>query len=278
MLICPVLFIASSSATVFIAAKITGITSQAALTQPFNPLIISMVRLLPIIVIWILFTFIYFFMPNGKINFRSALLGGIIAGSLYQGLQEFYVFIQVALSKYNAIYGSFSALPLFLIWLRLSWLIVLFGAEISFADQNVENTEFEPDCRKVSLTYKKLLALWITRFTVFRFCAEELPPKDSEITEKLGIPVKLLREIVSKLVHSGVLAERNIENTDLTGYCPAVSTDKITIKYVIDAMESDSVEQLPVKKDEVYEKLLENMKILAENIEKSPANVLLKNL
>ena len=77
--------------------------------------------------IWILFTFVYIFMPNIKVRLTSALLAGIIAGTAYEVVQWAYIIFQVGVSKYNAIYGGFAALPLFLAWLQVSWLIVLFG-------------------------------------------------------------------------------------------------------------------------------------------------------
>jgi membrane protein len=82
-------------------------------------------------------------MPNTKVKLKSALWGGVLAGTIYQIVQLAYIKFQVGVSSYGAIYGSFAALPLFLAWLQLSWLIVLLGAEISFAHQNVAAYEFE---------------------------------------------------------------------------------------------------------------------------------------
>ena len=89
------------------------------------------------------FTLLYIIMPNTKVKFGSALIGGIIAGTMFQILQWGYFYFQGMLTSYGAIYGSFAALPLFLIWMQLSWLIVLFGAEVAFANQNVEHYEAE---------------------------------------------------------------------------------------------------------------------------------------
>ena len=99
-----------------------------------------------------MFTFVYIFMPNTKVLFRFGALAGIIAGTGYQIFQWSYINVQINVAKYNAIYGSFAALPLFIIWLQLSWLIVLFGAEITFACQNIDTCEFEPDCREDTVT------------------------------------------------------------------------------------------------------------------------------
>jgi len=170
MLLCPILMILASSVTVFITTQITLITAKVALLGMFSSIIFFVLKLLPYCLIWVLFTFLYIFMPNTKINFKSGILAGIIAGTLYQLVQWGYIVFQVGAAKYNAIYGSFAALPLFLIWLQLSWLIVLFGAELSFAHQNVDTYEFEPDSLNISDHFKKLLSLQTCHVLVKNFC------------------------------------------------------------------------------------------------------------
>ncbi|OGV34246.1 MAG: ribonuclease BN [Lentisphaerae bacterium GWF2_45_14] len=277
-LICPVLIIISSSATVFVSAQLKSIGGMLAYQELLGPVIVYTVRLLPIIVIWVLFTFIYSFMPNTKVRFYSALTAGIIAGSTYQFLQEFYVFVQIALSSYNAIYGSFSALPLFLVWLRLSWLIVLFGAEISFAVQNVENTEYEPDCLRLSLSYKKLIALRICHYIVKRFCAIKRAPSDMEIVDALDIPIRLVRELLFTLVKGGVLSEVVFPDDTASGYQPALDIDKFSIVRVLDAMDSGELGRLPTREDESFKNIVDTFSRFREELEKSPANVLLKDI
>jgi membrane protein len=159
MLISPILFILSSSVTVFITTQITAITQKIALIGMFSPVIFLMLKLIPYGLIWILFIFMYILMPNTKVNFASGLIAGVIAGTIYQIAQWGYITFQVGVAKYNAIYGSFAALPLFLIWIQLSWLVVLFGAEISFAYQYVDTYEFDPDSRRISTAFRKLLSL-----------------------------------------------------------------------------------------------------------------------
>jgi membrane protein len=175
MLICPILFIVSSSATVFVAGRIELLVEKIALLGAISPLIFAILKLFPYCIVWVLFSFIYIFMPNAKINLRSGVLAGIVAGTIFQVVQWVYVTFQIGVAKYNAIYATFAALPLFLLWLQLSWLVVLFGAEISFAHQNVDTYEFEPDCLRASNRFRKLLALRMTHQLVKNFCAGEDP-------------------------------------------------------------------------------------------------------
>ncbi|HOO90878.1 MAG TPA: YihY/virulence factor BrkB family protein [Syntrophales bacterium] len=185
MLLCPILLILSSSAAVFITTQVTLIVEKISLLGIFSPLISFLLKLLPYGIVWVLFSFLYIFMPNTKVNFRSGILAGIIAGTIYQIVQFGYIAFQVGAAKYNAIYGSFAALPLFLIWLQLSWLIVLFGAEFSFAHQNVDTYEFEPDSLKISGSFKRLLSLQIAHLLVSNFAEGEKPLTATQISHRL---------------------------------------------------------------------------------------------
>ena len=143
-------------------------------------------KLLPYLTIWVTFTFIFIFMPNTKVRFLSGLIAGIVAGTLFQLVQWAYVNFQVQITAKYAIYGSFAALPLFLLWLQISWFIILFGAEVSFAHQNVETYEFEPDCLSASRSFKTLLSLFITQRLVHRFCDGEKPSEASSSFARTG--------------------------------------------------------------------------------------------
>ena len=168
-------------------------------------------KLLPYGVIWMLFTLIYVLLPNTTVKIRSGLLGGILAGTMYQVVQWIYIKFQVGVSTYGAIYGSFAAVPLFLVWLQTSWLVVLLGAEISFAEQNVDTYEFEPDIRKVSNHFKRILALRLTQLCVQDFQAGESPRTAEQFSEFLGIPIRLVRQVLSELTEARILSEVTTE-------------------------------------------------------------------
>ncbi len=278
MLICPLLIIIASSATVFIISQITAIIQKLALLEIFSTAIFFILKWLPYCIIWILFTFLYIFMPNTKVKFSSALVAGIIAGTVYQIVQTIYISCQIGVAKYNAIYGSFAALPLFLIWLQLSWLIILFGAEISFAHQNVDTYEFEPDCKNISRHYKNLLSLQITHKLVHNFINETTPVTVDEIAHNLEIPIRIVREILYELIESGIIAETKITNNSEIGYQPARPIEILSIKYVIDAIEHKGAADVPVKQTECLKTLSESLKNFSQLIEKSSYNKLLKHI
>ena len=278
MLISPILFILSSSATVFITTQITAITQRVALIGMFSPVIFLMLKFIPYGLIWILFIFMYILMPNTKVNFSSGLIAGVIAGTIYQIAQWGYITFQVGMAKYNAIYGSFAALPLFLIWIQLSWLIVLLGAEISFAFQYVDTYEFEPDGRVISQAFKKLLSLQISRLVISRFFRAEVPLSAFKIAKTLEIPIRLVQQLLDELVEARVLSETEAQQNTGVSYQPARDINTITINTVIEALEQNGVDNIPIAQTTELGHLSEALKALNEEIKKSPANRLLKDV
>jgi len=278
MLICPVLLILSGSITVFITTRVTQITQKIDLLGAFSPIISLLLKSLPLCVIWLLFTFVYIFMPNTKVNFRAGLLGGIFAGLIYQIVQLAYITFQIGVSRYGAIYGSFAALPLFLIWLQLSWLIVLFGAEVSFAFQNVHTYEFEPDCLRVKPSFKKLLALRIAHSCIKNFSNGDKPRSAEQISHDLEIPIRLVNQILFELVQCRVLSEaRNTSDSEAL-FLPAMNIDKLSINYVIQALEELGTEDIPVARSGELNKLSECLTEFVDTVGKSQANLLLKDI
>jgi membrane protein len=278
MLICPILLIMSSSVTVLITSQVTLIVGKLAFLGPIADVILFSLSLLPFAVIWVVFSFVYIFMPNTKVQFRSGLIAGVIAGTIYQVVQAGYITFQVGVSKYGAIYGSFAALPLFLIWLQLSWLIVLFGAEVSFAEQNVETYEFEPDCLKVSRSFKRLLALIIAHLCVKKFHEAQTPLDADEIARELEIPIRLVRQILFELTEARVLSEVKIDDTENVAYQPGRYIDDLTVVSVVDKLDEHGIDSIPVANTQSLEKLKAALRQIRESIEKLPANVRLKDV
>ncbi|NLB56573.1 MAG: YihY/virulence factor BrkB family protein, partial [Lentisphaerae bacterium] len=102
-----------------------------------------LIKMAPLITTWIAFVFLYKFMPNTKVNMGSALFSGILGGSIWIVWQRVYMILQVGVTRYNAIYATFASVPIFLIWLYMSWQIVLLGAELGFALQNYATYKME---------------------------------------------------------------------------------------------------------------------------------------
>jgi membrane protein len=278
MLICPFLLIMSSSITVVISSQVNVLVEKFWVLKALGPFILFCLSILPYCTVWLTFTFVFIFIPNTKVKLKSGLLAGIVAGTIFQLVQWIYINFQIGAAKYGAIYGSFAALPLFLLWLQISWLVVLFGAELSFAHQNVETYEFEQDCLLASYSFKKMISLLITQNLIHNFCRGEKPSDAAMISHKLEIPIRLVRQILFELVESGILSEVQSDADKSVAYQPAVDVGKLTIKYVVESLEQRGNSDIPVVKTDELNKLSSCLSKFADEIEKSPANILLKDI
>ncbi|MHC4531323.1 MAG: YihY/virulence factor BrkB family protein [Planctomycetota bacterium] len=278
MLVCPILLVLSGSMTVAISSHVRLIIEKTPMFSSIGPFVFFILKLLPYCTIWFIFTFIFIFMPNTKVRLKSGLLAGIVAGTIFQIAQWIYINFQIGAAKYGAIYGSFAALPLFLIWLQVSWLVVLFGAELSFAHQNVDTYEFEQDCLGASYSFKRLISLLIARTLVQDFCEGRKASNASELSQRLEIPIRLVREVLHELSEASILSKSaGVDDKD-PSFQPGRNVEKLTIKYVIDALEAHGNADVPVGKSDELKKLSNCLDKFSAAVDKSPGNILLKNL
>lgn len=278
ILIFPFLMVISSTVTVFVTTEVPAFVNRIDLLGAISPVILFLLKLTPYFVLWLLFTYLYIFMPNAKIKFASGALAGLVAGTGYQLFQNVYIGSQVGLARYNAVYGSFAALPLFIIWMQFSWLIVLFGAELACAHQNAKTEDFGIDVPSLSHSLKRLLALRIMHLVIARFIDGIRDLDTATISVKMDAPVQLVNQVIYELVESGLVSEVKLAEEGTVVYQPAQDPDRLTIKYVIDCLEQNGREDIRVAGSETMNKLIDSLKILGEAVENSPANRLLKDL
>lgn len=278
LFVAPILFVFSSSITVFITTQITNFTEKLDLLGPLSPLIISSLKILPYCVIWFLFTFIYIFMPNTRVRLNSGLLGGIVAGTIFVIVQDIYIKSQVGLTRYGAIYGSFAGIPLFMIWLQASWLVVLFGAEITFAHQNIDTYEMENKSLEASNSLRKVLSLRITQICVKNFTGGEAPWSAEKISGELELPVKLTKSLLTDLVSCRILSETKGADEKAIYYQPARDVNTLSINFILQSLDnigSGDLHLSETKEIEVISRYINDLKAASD---KSDANVLIKEL
>ncbi len=278
VVVAPILLLLSSSVTVFLVEQVQNSAQKFPLLGYLGPVLTSLVSLIPYILIWLVFTLLYIILPNTKVNFKSAMIGGIIAGTMFQLLQWGYIHFQSLLSGYGAVYGGFAALPLFLIWLQTSWLIVLFGAEISFANQNVEHYAGEVESLNISNSYKRTLSLLITRQIVYNFVKGVTPMTAEELANKLDVPVRLVREIIYELLDVGIVSETMTENIKENAYQPAIDTGMLSVGFVLNRLDNRGNNQMGVRSSQELKEIKQILDSFDESMEKSSNNKLVKDI
>jgi membrane protein len=202
----------------------------------------------------VLFTFIFMFMPNNKISLKAGIIAGVITGIMYQIVQWAYLSLQIGVSSYNAIYGSFAALPLFLIWLQLVWVVVLFGCEISFYVQNFASYRHNKKYSNLSFSLRKNIALQVCHLIVMRFAKTEKAYNAEQIANSLHLPVSVVQKTLSVLIGCDLIVELNVLDDEAVIYQPSTDINKMTVCSVINALETYGRDTVPDMKG--YEKFL----------------------
>ena len=276
MLLAPVMIIASSSITVFVTTQITWLINRIQLPPAGTAMVLYVLNYSPLVIMSALFSFIFIFMPNQKIQIKPCVIAGIITGTIYQIAQWTYLELQLGVSSYNAIYGSFTALPLFFIWLQIGWLIVLLGCEISFFIQHYEIYKHNQRFVKISFNLKKIIALQIMHLIIKRFANAENPLIANDIAIKLSLPISVVRKILATLVDCQLLVELKAQERNEESYQPAKDINLLTIYTVIDALEQQGEKQLPNMKG--FEQFLTICQDFNDKLKNAPENCLLKEL
>ena len=277
MVLAPILFAISSSATVLVAGQVKFFAHKAGVLTVLGPMISFFLNLLPYVSIWTLLSILYLILPNTRVPVRAGILGGVAAGTIFQIVQWIYIKFQIGVASYGAIYGSFAALPLLLGWIQMSWMIVLFGSEIAHASVNYETYGFHPDYSRISVSSRRPLVLRIFRLLVEKFSKGEKPLSISQIAHVLEIPVRLVQQLLHELADIGLVAETPSGIKNEVAFQPARTIEGITLKYALDAYEQHGA-TAPHPPSEEAEKISRYLKEISETIEKSTANIKLKEI
>lgn len=234
-IVAPILLLISSSASVFISGRVNAALATLGVYEPVGVVLQSGLELVPYLFIWLLLTLLYMAMPNTSVSWRAGLAAGVVAGTLYQILQIAYIDLQVGVSRNNAIYGSFAALPLFLIWLHFSWLIVLVGAEVSFAVDNAGDYARERHAAGVSQYQRRLLAVVLAAMCADRFTGDRSPASAGDLAEELGAPTRLVHAVLTVLTAAGILVEVSRPKSRASFYQPARDPSGMTLVEIAEA-------------------------------------------
>lgn len=202
--------------------------------QYLGEALLVLFEILPFMVMWLVFAGLYLFMPNIKVSLRAALVGGVFGGTLWQISQWGYLNFQVGVARYNAIYGTMAALPILMVWIYLSWMIVLLGLEVTYATQNLRSIRQEYRGANTNLIRFELLSLAVLVSISRNFDLGLPAPAQGDLINKLEIPSRLLRNILEKLVKLGLITEVMTQD-DSPAFMPAKPLEKL---YLFDVLQS----------------------------------------
>ena len=275
LLLMPILIVISGGLSIFMSTMLKEMSDFVLLA----PVMKFLIRLIPFVLTWAMFTGLYVYMPNTKVKLKHALISALVAGTAYQAFQFLYISSQLWVSRYNAIYGSFAALPMFLLWLQISWTICLFGAQLTYAGQNIRNFSFDKDTQNISRRYRDFISILIMSLIAKRFENNEQPYTAEELSEEHQIPIRLTNQTLYQLQEVDLIHEVATDHkSDPIAYQPSIDIGQLNVALLLDRLDTYGSEDFKVDKEELFSG---QWKILLDSraeYYKSASRVLLKDL
>jgi membrane protein len=262
---------------VFSAVGITAmafdsdIVQQILAIEPFGSLVLGLGKLMPYALVIGAFTFFYMFIPNARVRFAPALVGGVAGGILWQSAGWAFALFVASSTRYSAIYSSFAILVLFLIWLYVSWLILLFGADISFYVQHPEYLYAMPGEPRLSNRMRERLGLAVMSHIASNFVEGRPPWTLQQLTQRLGIPMHAVNVVLDALEDSGLLTK---SHDDPPAYLPARDLNDVSVAELISAIRRAGEDRfldpeslsVPARADELEKRIEQAIVSALENV------------
>ena len=274
LLLLPLLIMLSSGISIFMSTIMKSMHEYELLA----PVIKFLVRLTPFILTWSMFTALYIFMPNTKVKFKYALFPGILAGTAFQFFQYLYIGSQIWVSRYNAIYGSFAAIPMFLLWTQISWSICLYGAQLCYVAQNLRNFSFSKETENISRRYHDFLCILIMSLICKRFQTEKEPYTAESLSDEHKIPNRLTTTILYELQDLHMIYETQLDGEDeVIAYLPAVDINQMNVAMLLNRLDTAGSEAFKIDRNR-YNVPWEALTQAREDYYENTSHILLKDL
>lgn len=194
----------------------------------------------PLFVLFLGFTFLYWFFPNTSVQLRAAALGGVIAAVLFSAARTIYVEFQIGASTYQVVFGALSAIPLILAWLYVCWAILLLGAEVAFATQNLSFARREMRAGEISPAHREAIAVEIAVSIAREFVRGEDPPTATVLADTLDEPIRRVRRIIDDLERADLVRGIAVGERDDRAYVPSRPLRDLTLGDVLRAVRGET--------------------------------------
>lgn len=234
----PILMVVSSGLSIFLNTA----AESVAHVSTFRFMHRGFVKFLSFFFAWAVFTWMYIAIPNTRVQFRSAVIPGVVIGTLFQLLQMLTVYIIVFLGRTSVIYGAFASIPLLLTWLQWSCLMLLTGAQMSYSIQNKEEFEYETELNTMSRRYKDYVMLYLLSVIIRRFESDQPAQTVRELAQEHHLPTRLVSRLLSRLTEIGILCEVRRDGVEEATYQPALDTHLITLSMVYERIDEQGTE------------------------------------
>ena len=231
----PILIVLASGLSIYMAT----VANSAGNFMLLGPAVSFLLELFPYVLMSSMFIALYVFMPNTHVKFRHCVIPGVLAGVAMQCVQVLYIHSQIWMSSYNAIYGSFAALPLLMLWVQISWTICLFGAELCYSHQNLDYYDYNTSTSELSHRYRIFLSALLLSLICKRFDRGQKAYTAIELRSETGIPIRLVNDLLYDLIDARLLVEvTSDEKGAASQFLPAESVEYMSMGMMTDRLEA----------------------------------------
>ena len=200
--------------------------------EPLGTLVLLSGKLIPYLFVFMVFTFIYIMIPNTKVKFKSAFIGGAVAGIAWQTTGWIFAFSVAKSTKYAAIYSSLAVLILFMLWLYVNWLILLIGAQITYCHQNLKTLDLGRTIFQLSSKVKEKLAFMVMYLIGYNFYHDKEKWTHDSLVKHLGLPQESIEDTIKELEDKNLLLE---VGEDQPYYLPAKDIESIKLSDIVES-------------------------------------------
>lgn len=271
IIVCPLILIASSSFTVFLKTRLAHLQGPHFI-EVVSVYLLLVFKIAPWVLSWLLFFSLYFFLPNAKLRIWPLLIAAVIAGTVFQIWQFILINFQIQIFNYNVIYGTFAVIPLLLIWLQVSWLIALAGAELAASIDNVVFYDTDHQGKLQEPISRKQLGLLVLLQCLKPFYSGQTAATDVQISKTLKIPLNFTRTILDILTKGEILSAVQLKEGSM-GYQPFCDPEQMTVKKVCDMIEKSNDFEIALPATEDLQKILALLEKLDDSEKRSESNL-----
>ena len=272
--IVPILLVLSMSLSIYIKEYATDLGTRYGISEFVEWLF----KLVPYVVSWITFMFVYYVMPRANVKLTSAIKSGIITGTALQILQWIYITSQGAMSGYNVLYGSFAAIPLFLIWVQASWQVMLVGAELTFAFQNAEKYVYERRASKMSYYYRKKVFVTVMYSITRSFLDKKGPVSADDIASAENLSVRSVRDALFELDRAKLVSIVEVADKKSRYFVPSQDVHTLRVADVINAVECSGLAHSGMNEEGDLQAVSNILDEFSDVVSQLDCNILIKDI
>ena len=271
----PAIIISYATVSIFM----TTIYQHLAAYELISSFVHICIKLAPYVLSGLIMTGLFLFIPNTRVRFKNAFIPGMITGIIFQAFLYIYIQIQMSVSSYNAIYGSFAIIPMFMLWADISWSIILFGVEMSYVSQNIEQYNFGQEVDNVSRRYHDFLCVVVMSLICKRFEEGGEPYTASDLSAEGEIPIRLTHRLLDELETVGLIRGFSADaKSEIEHYLPAMAISKLSVGRLLSTLEGHGCEDFKIDHTKEFSNQWKTFIGYKEEIYTKSNNILLKDL